>query len=187
MYIINTMKLKNGTIKYSRNQSGFTLVEMLVVISIAVIIMAIALPPLHRWLIRYKVNQETATIYNALTEMRFRSLAHKNGKLWGASFNTNSMSTFSWSDKNFDGQVSSDEETPLATYSLDYTLAAGFPTLIWFDSRGIIRQSNGIQGNATITISSSNLPAGLDAYNCIAISANRIREGKLSSGACNVS
>ncbi len=159
---------------------GFTIVEMLVVIAVISIIMAIALPPLHRWIVRYKVNQETAVIYNTLTEMRFRSLAGKNGRFWGASFTTNSMTTFSWNDKNFDGLVTSDEQETLSTYNLNYALVSS-PALLWFDSRGIARRATGGFYIQTIQINTSVLPSGLSTYDCIAISANRIREGKYDS------
>ncbi|NOZ84062.1 MAG: prepilin-type N-terminal cleavage/methylation domain-containing protein [Epsilonproteobacteria bacterium] len=167
-------------------KSGFTIVEVLIVVAVILITMAIALPPLHRWIVRYKVNQETATIYNTLTEMRFRSLAGKNGKFWGASFTTNSMTTFSWNDKNFDGLVTSDEEKTLSTYNLNYALVSS-PALLWFDSRGVARRKTGGFYIQTIQIDTSGLPNSLDSYDCIAISANRIREGKLSGGTCNAS
>ncbi len=147
--------------------------------------MAVALPPLHRWIVRYDVNKQTATIYNALTEMRFRSLAHKDGKLWGASFTTKSMTTFSWNEvKN----VSTPASPP---YKLNYNIFKGGktgspttpPALLWFDGRGITRGGIG----QTIRVDTSNLASGLDAYDCIAIHANRIREGKWSGGSCNVS
>ncbi len=176
------MKNKNAGLN---DQNGFTLIEMLIVITITVIIMAVALPPLHRWIVRYDVNKQTATIYNALTEMRFRSLAHKGGKLWGASFTINSMTTFSWNDKNFDGLVTSNEEESLATYNMNYAFTSS-PALLWFDSRGITRGERGKIGQ-TIRVDTSNLASGLDAYDCIAIHANRIREGKWSGGSCNVS
>jgi len=165
---------------------GFTIVEMLVVIAVILIIMAIALPPLHKWIVRYRVNQETAYIYNTLTEMRFRSLASKNGKFWGVSFTTNSMTTFSWNDKNFDGLVTSDEQETLSTYNLNYALVSS-PHLLWFDSRGVTRRKTGGFYIQTIKISTSGLPNGLDAYDCIVVSANRIREGRLSGGTCNAS
>lgn len=178
------MKNKNARLSC---QNGFTLIEMLIVITITVIIMAIALPPLHRWIVRYNVNKQTATIYNTLTQMRFRSLAHKDGKLWGASFTAKSMTTFSWNDKNFDGQVTSDEEESLATYNMNYALTSS-PALLWFDGRGITRRGNsGAFYIQTIHVDTSNLAAGLDAYDCIAIHANRIREGRWSGGSCNVS
>ncbi len=177
------MKNKNAGLG---GQNGFTLIEMLIVITITVIIMAVALPPLHRWIVRYNVNKQTATIYNALTEMRFRSLAHKDGKLWGASFTAKSMTTFSWNDKNFDGQVTSDEEESFATYNMNYALTSS-PALLWFDDRGIARRKTGGFYIQTIQINTSVLPAGFSAYDCIAISANRIREGRWSGGSCNVS
>ncbi len=168
------MKNKNAGLS---GQNGFTLIEMMIVIAIAAIIMAVALPPLHRWIVRYDVNKQTATIYNALTEMRFRSLAHEDGKLWGASFTTNSMTTFSWNDKNFDGLVTSNEEKSLATYNMNYAFTSS-PALLWFDGRGITRERKIGQ---TIHVDTSNLPAGLDAYDCIAIHVNRIREGKYNA------
>ncbi len=174
------MKNKNAGLS---GQNGFTLIEMMIVIAIAAIIMAVALPPLHRWIVRYDVNKQTATIYNALTEMRFRSLAHEDGKLWGASFTINSMTTFSWNDKNFDGLVTSNEEESLATYNMNYAFTSS-PALLWFDGRGITR---GGKIGQTIRVDTSNLASGLDAYDCIAIHANRIREGKWSGGSCNVS
>ncbi len=164
-----------------RKRIGFTLIEMMIVIAIGSIVMVIALPPLHRWVVRYNVNKETADIYNTLTEMRFRSLAHKDGKLWGASFTTNSMTTFSWNDKNFDGLVTSNEQETLSTYSFNYTLTSS-PALLWFDDRGITRRGKtGAFYIQTIHVDTSNLPAGLDAYDCIAIHANRIREGKYNA------
>ncbi len=177
------MKNKNAGLN---DQNGFTLIEMMIVIAIAAIIMAVALPPLHRWIVRYDVNKQTATIYNALTEMRFRSLAHKGGKLWGASFTINSMTTFSWNDKNFDGLVTSNEEESLATYNMNYAFTSS-PALLWFDGRGTRRGEVEVQQTQTIHIDTSNLASGLDAYDCIAIHANRIREGKWSGGSCNVS
>lgn len=53
---------------------GFTLVELMVCLAMAVLLFGMALPAGQDWLLRYQVRRDSALIYQALTRLRLEAL-----------------------------------------------------------------------------------------------------------------
>ncbi len=166
--------------KLCRSRLGFSLIELLVVVAIIIILLAIAIPQLSKYIKKYNVEKEITMIYGDLSAQRFKSM--NTGMPHGIRFdNSKQYTTFTFNDKNYnlvyDG-VSEEADTKSVTlkYSLD---GPNSGTVILFDKSGMARTKNWGLGNCTIYI---NSPA---RYNCIAVSNSRIKMG-VWDGKCEV-
>ncbi len=162
-------------------QSGFSLLEMIVVVLILLTMLAIAVPYLSRYMKKYNTQKEITKIYSDLSLQRFKSM--NTGIPHGIRFDSSTQYTiFTLDDKNynlkFDG-VS--EEKDATTVTLKYPLNGIAPgSVIMFGDEGVARSSNWSFGSFTLYI---NYPA---RHNCIKVYISRIAMGEYNAGKCEV-
>ena len=154
-------------------QSGFTLVELMVVVAIIGIVLAIATMNFTQWNDKYTVESYTKEIYSIL--MKARNDA--------ANTNTQNLVTLAANqvqvtqDDNGNGVVDPGEPTttnPFPRFAIQFAISP-----IVFDRRGIAN----VVVNQTIRITgySPNASPGVD---CIVVAKTRINMGVMTGGAC---
>jgi len=165
----------------SGSRDGFTLLELMVVITILILTLSIGMPKLISYIRKYNAENEITSLYSILTAQRFKSM--NSGVPHGVYFDSSKQYTvFLFDDVNynlkFDGV---NEEKDTESFDLKYPLSSPVPgTTILFDENGMARNKNWALGSFTIRVS---IPA---RYNCIAVSASRIAMGEWDGSKCKV-
>ena len=100
-----------------RKKNGFTLIEMIVVISILAIMVAVSIPAYRSYGRRNELRNAAQQVRQALVEAQNMALAPKAGvKGYGVHFQAKKY--FVFADKNFDGWYDSGVDTKEREYSL---------------------------------------------------------------------
>ena len=163
---------------------GFSLIELMVVVAIMIILLAIGIPQLSKYIKKYNVEKEITTLYSDLMNQRFKSM--NSGIPHGVMFDSSKQYTlFTFDDKDYDLTFdNTSEEKDASIKIVNYDLQAGSNSVngmvILFDKTGMAKTSSWGLGNFTIDI---NYPA---RYNCITISSSRIKMGVWDGSDCQV-
>jgi type IV fimbrial biogenesis protein FimT len=152
-------------------QSGFTLIELVLVVTIIGIIATMATLSYSRLNEKSRVESYTKDIYSLL--MRARNDAANINANCTVTLAANQIQTIQ--DRNRDGDVTDSGETvstDFPQFTITYTASS-----VFFDRRGI---TNNIQ-TIRITGYSANIEPAMD---CIVIANTRINIGKFSGATC---
>jgi Tfp pilus assembly protein FimT len=168
--------------KMLTDERGITLVELLVVISIIVALMAVMGFQFIGWMKSYAVESEVKQMYTDIMNARLQAMEKNNCYFAVATSTTYQL----FQDTNGNCQYDAGTDTALSGFTtaktLAYPLVGPGGTLI-MDSRGLF---SNITPPNTVTIqvdttSGTNVTAD---YDCILLSQTRINTGKMTGGAC---
>ncbi len=176
-----------------RNKNGFTLVEVMVVVSLIVLLLAWGAPSYSKWKQKHDTEGQILGLYNNLQVARMTAYSRKTvtGIVWTGS--GTSMSSY---------QVVRDESNPLEgtitdngvdknvldgslypagvsmSVSPDITVdPAQADTVVTFDGRGFQKDP---AGAVTFSFATGN-GAAID---CVVVSSTRIMTGKMNGATC---
>jgi len=147
------------------NRSGFTLVEILVVIGIISLLLSIGTIQFSRYTLKYETESQIRKLYGDLLEIRSQALFEKKSR--ALSLAAASYSLYSSTDTT---------APPVSTVTLKRPITNNGGADIVFDTRGMLA------GSQTICVSGEN-DAAIDS---IVVSMARVQMGKRKGGtACN--
>jgi prepilin-type N-terminal cleavage/methylation domain-containing protein len=155
-------------------QSGFTLVEVVIVVAIIGIILSIVGLNFTQWNDKYSVESYTREIHSIL--MRARNDAATTNSQLRVALAANQVTTHH--DADGDAVIDAGERTtvnPYPRFTMNSSIGGGLPTTIVFDRRGM---TNNIQ-TLNITGYSPNSSPRVD---CIVVAFTRINMGRMTGG-----
>jgi prepilin-type N-terminal cleavage/methylation domain-containing protein len=161
-----------------KKQGGFTLVELMVVVSITVLLLAWGIPSYSSWKKKHDIENQMVQLYSDLQFGRMTAYGGKvvSGVWWGGG--TNIASYQIRSDANNNGVINDNVDKQIvAVVSPKYAITASVnQQSLSFDGRGFLSPANPI----TFSVSS----ASGAAIDCVAASSTRIILGKMKAGNC---
>jgi prepilin-type N-terminal cleavage/methylation domain-containing protein len=169
-----------------KEERGFTLVEMMVVVSITVLLLAWAVPSYSTWKKKHDIENQMIQLYSDLQFGRMTAYGNKvvSGILWGggASFSSYQIMT----DTTNQGFISSNSTQIGATVHVGLKVppiiaAPANQSDVMFDGRGFLYSSAGTPPPITFYVT----PSSGAAMDCVAVTSTRITLGKMNGGSCS--
>ncbi len=181
-----------------KKESGFTLVELMVVVSITVLVLAWGIPSYSTWRTKHDIENQMVQLYSDLQFGRMTAYGRKvvGGVFWGTGasipkstpanptpyyvrYDNSSPLNNSIEDTGRDVQIGA----TTTKYPITVVVSP-VQTLnsVGFDGRGFLNTLNQATPASSITFSvSSSSGAAID---CVAVTSTRIILGKMNAGTC---
>jgi len=173
-----------------KHERGFSLVELMVVVSIGVLLLAWGIPSYSTWKTKHDIENEMVQFYSDLQLGRMTAYANKvvSGILWGAAASSTSITSYQiMTDVNNTGTIDSGASQVAGTGTVDPKypiICSADQKSVSFDGRGFLYTANAPDSNNPITFS-VNAPLGsAAAINCVYVTSTRITLGKMNAGVC---
>jgi len=169
------------------DRSGFTLIEMIITITIMGIVMGIAALNFNTWQTKNKIESQVREIFVDLNEARTNAFTQK--KYYSIMFQPNSyvMKSYSTSQPTI-YNIGTTTGTVVATKNLKYALSTrtdSGTTITSIVDTPVIFDASGITFNwFTVTIDPSISGMGSASVNCLVISTARANMGKMNGTKC---
>jgi type IV fimbrial biogenesis protein FimT len=160
-----------------KKQAGFTLIELMVTVSIVVLLLTWGVPSYSKWKKKHDVENQVVQLYSDLQFARMNAYTSKviTGLWWGSATSITSYSIRFDSDN--DGTIDKNLQTVNPYSAITYSVSGGgTPTSVDFDTRGF--------GPATNSVTFSVAPNQGASVDCVVASYTRITLGKMSGTTC---
>ncbi|MGA2225286.1 MAG: prepilin-type N-terminal cleavage/methylation domain-containing protein [Syntrophobacteraceae bacterium] len=171
-----------------KKQGGFTLVELMVVVSIAALLLSWGIPSFKTWNTKHGIENQMVQLYSDLQLGRMTGYGSKvvAGVYWAGGPSVTSYQIRS--DANNNGKISDTGiDTQIgATVTPKYPIAVSVnQDSVSFDGRGFLNTSDPANPATQITFSTANTSGA--AIDCVAVTSTRITIGKMNATAtaCN--
>jgi len=168
-----------------RKQGGFTLVELMVVVSITILLLAWGVPSYSSWKKKHEVENQVFQLYSDLQFARMNAYSHKavSGIWWNAGTSLTSYQIRS--DKDGDQAINDSGgyvqigNTVTSKYTIGITTPSGSTDSVTFDGRGFLVSPT---PPPVVFYISPNYGAAND---CVEVSSTRITVGKKNGSTCS--
>lgn len=176
-----------------KKQSGFTLVELMVVASITVLLLAWGVPSYHSWKKKHDIENQMVQLYSDLQVGRMTAYSRKaaSGVYWGtgASIATTTSYQIRY-DADNDGIIDNDSTSPnpIKAAAIKYPIAVSTGTgnpsqnSVIFDGRGFLSPIPPAVTAYDVTFYVT--PNSGAAIDCVAVSSTRVILGKMNGVNC---
>jgi len=156
-------------------ENGFTLVEILITITIMGILLSLATINFHDWQIKYRLDRQTAELFTDINSTRLAAIHTKKRR--GIVLNPDSYALKNYSSDNESITAGTVQKTVSVKFELKPISGGSYSDAHHlFDSRGLLYNTTG----TTITAS----PFNTGSNDCIILAVGRINLGKMTNGTC---
>jgi prepilin-type N-terminal cleavage/methylation domain-containing protein len=178
-----------------RKNKGFTLVELMVVVSIMALLLSWGIPAYGTWKKKHDVESQITKLYNDLQFTRLTAYSQK--VITGVCWTNNTAGTTSFTSyetvkdgdnnntitNNYDPSATSPSGSVLSIVHSKYSINSSSQLAnLSFDGRGFVNNSDPLPPTLPLTFSiTSSLGANPD---CVIVSYTTISVGKMTNGTC---
>lgn len=165
-------------------QGGFTLIELMVVVSIALLLLAWGMPSYSTWKKKHDIENEMVQLYSDLQFGRMTAYSDKavSGVWWGGGTQITSYQMRSDANNNNTIDDSGVDTKIGGSVKLAYALTlSANQNSVSFDGRGFLNTPGADPANPITFSVPSSSGAAVD---CVAVSTTRIILGKMNGGTC---
>ncbi len=167
-----------------KKEGGFTLVELMVVVSITVLLLTWGIPSYSSWKKKHDIENQMVQLYSDIQFGRMTAYGSKvvSGVWWGGGASITSYQIRS--DANGNGVIDDNVDTQIgATVSPKYgiTPSVNNQNSVSFDGRGFLNTPGQDPANPITFYVASSSGVAID---CVAVSSTRIILGKMNAGNC---
>jgi len=172
-----------------KKEAGFTLIELMVVVSIMLLLLAWGIPSYTTWKLKHDVENEMIQLYSDLQLGRMTAYGSKvvSGVLWAGAASTNITSYQIMSDTNNNGTIDNGAtQVPgTGTVTPKYPIVSSADQQsVSFDGRGFLYTANASDPADPVTFSVNVSLSSAAAMNCVCVSTTKITLGKMNAGVC---
>jgi len=173
-----------------KKQAGFTLVELMVVVSMVMLLMAWGIPAYSTWNTKHGIENQMVQLYSDLQFGRMTAYGTKavSGVLWANNFKTYQIMSDTQNNGTIDANATPVPGTGIAApkYAVTFACANGQPCLnnqpsVSFDGRGFLYANAPDITNPITFYVTPSYGTGID---CVAVSSTRVTLGKWNGTSC---
>lgn len=172
-----------------KEQRGFTLVELMVVISIGVLLLTWGIPSYSTWKKKHDIENQMVQLYSDLQYARMNAYGSKvvSGVWWGGGLSITSYQIKYDASSPLNSSID-DNGTDIALGGIvtpKYAITSSAnQNSVSFDGRGFMNIPALDPANPVTFSVSSISESGAASINCVSVSTTRIILGKMNAGSC---
>jgi prepilin-type N-terminal cleavage/methylation domain-containing protein len=168
-----------------KEERGFTLIELVVVVSIVMLLLAWGVPSYSTWKMKHDIETQMAQLYSDLQYTRMYAYGNKvvTGVYWGTGTSFTSYQIKYDASSPLNNSIDDTADVQIgATVRPKYAItSSASQNSVSFDGRGFLNLPSADNANPVTFSVSSTFGAGI---NCVSVSSTRVILGVMNAGSC---
>ena len=165
-----------------RIQSGFSLVELVVVMVIISILISIGVPTYQKWMIKNSVERQTKETLTNMQSLRLKAIHNKNRYAVVMDPRRMSFRAYSTANEPLFASGTRVEQVINTPYDIKRVNSGG--SLVDCNGEYVVMTETGVIENTLATFVIGPIDSGA-AYNCLIVSKGRIQMGTWQNATCS--